>query len=204
MHNHVINTVRTMPASDELAYLSVTSKPEFIVRDYVASKLHLQFGRTNIVAREFNLKAQESGARKKVDLAILDENQKPELFIEFKAGIAEDAGSEKCHPLLSDLCDDLRRIQKIGETPTVGVMTFVHAIGVNTSLSTKIDDSVFKYLMGFKKFENREDMTIAAAILNANKHFGSNGMKIVGNHSLKVGSVWGVTAELHHIFIRPS
>ncbi len=66
---------------DELAYLALTSKPEFQVRDRLAWRLHQVLDGGLLVAREW----------RRCDLAIL-EGDKPIALIEFKATHTSDVG----------------------------------------------------------------------------------------------------------------
>ena len=54
---------------NELAYLSLTSKNESVIRDRIAYKLHLEL-KNSIVAREHSIKAINS----RIDLAVLENN----------------------------------------------------------------------------------------------------------------------------------
>lgn len=64
---------------NELAYLSLTSKNELVIRDRIAYKLHLEL-KNSIVAREYSVK----GINSRIDLAIL-ENENIKDIIELKS-----------------------------------------------------------------------------------------------------------------------
>ena len=60
---------RELFGENELAYLSLTSKNESVIRDRIAYKLHLEL-KNSIVAREHSIKAINS----RIDLAVLENN----------------------------------------------------------------------------------------------------------------------------------
>ncbi|MCQ4696253.1 hypothetical protein NE452_01850 [Paeniclostridium sordellii] len=64
---------------NELAYISLTSKNEFVIRDMMAYKLHLEL-KSSIVAREYSVK----GITSRIDLVILG-NYNIKDIIEFKS-----------------------------------------------------------------------------------------------------------------------
>jgi len=68
---------------DELAYLALTSKPEFAIRDALAFGLHRRLWPEFVVAREWG----------RIDLAILSSGR-PVLLLEAKAMYSMDAASE--------------------------------------------------------------------------------------------------------------
>ena len=70
---------------NELAYLSLTSKNELVIRDKIAYKLHLEL-KSSIVAREYSVK----GINSRIDLAIL-ENSNIKDVIELKSMYTFDA-----------------------------------------------------------------------------------------------------------------
>lgn len=65
----VIQESRELFGENELAYLSLTSKNESVIRDRIAYKLHLEL-KNSIVAREHSIKAINS----RIDLAVLENN----------------------------------------------------------------------------------------------------------------------------------
>ena len=87
----VIQESRDLFGEDELAYLSLTSKNESVLRDRIAYKLHLDL-KDSIVAREYSVK----GINSRIDLAILKNNDIKDI-IELKSMYTFDAvdGLEK-------------------------------------------------------------------------------------------------------------
>ena len=75
----VIQESKDLFGEDELAYLSLTSKNESVIRDKIAYKLHLEL-RNLIVAREYSVK----GVNSRIDLAILENNDIKDI-IELKS-----------------------------------------------------------------------------------------------------------------------
>lgn len=70
---------------NELAYLSLTSKNELVIRDRIAYKLHVEL-KNSIVVREYSVK----GINSRIDLAIL-ENDNIKDIIELKSMYTFDA-----------------------------------------------------------------------------------------------------------------
>lgn len=70
---------------NELAYLSLTSKNELVIRDRIAYRLHVEL-KNSIVAREYSVK----GINSRIDLAIL-ENYNIKDIIELKSMYTFDA-----------------------------------------------------------------------------------------------------------------
>lgn len=81
----VIQESRDLFGEDELAYLSLTSKNESVIRDRIAYKLHLEL-KDAIVTREYKVK----GVNSRIDLAIL-ENKDIRDIIELKSMYTFDA-----------------------------------------------------------------------------------------------------------------
>ena len=70
---------------DELAYLSLTSKNELVIRDKIAYKLHIEL-KESIVTREYRVK----GVNSRIDLATLENNEIKDI-IELKSMYTFDA-----------------------------------------------------------------------------------------------------------------
>ena len=81
----VIQESRELFGENELAYLSLTSKNESVIRDRIAYKLHLEL-KNSIVAREHSIKAINS----RIDLAVLENNDIKDI-IELKSMYTFDA-----------------------------------------------------------------------------------------------------------------
>ena len=81
----VIRESRELFGENELAYLSLTSKNESVIRDRIAYKLHLEL-KNSIVAREHSIKAINS----RIDLAVLENNDIKDI-IELKSMYTFDA-----------------------------------------------------------------------------------------------------------------
>ena len=81
----VIQESRELFGENELAYLSLTSKNESVIRDRIAYKLHLEI-KNSIVAREHSIKAINS----RIDLAVLENNDIKDI-IELKSMYTFDA-----------------------------------------------------------------------------------------------------------------
>lgn len=71
----VIQESRELFGENELAYLSLTSKNESVIRDRIAYKLHLEL-KNSIVAREHSIKAINS----RIDLAVLENNDTKDII----------------------------------------------------------------------------------------------------------------------------
>ena len=77
---------------DELAYLALTSKPEFVVRDHIAWRLHQELPDPMTSAREW--RPPGSSETWRADLAVLriDEGEtRPEILLEVKSCYSFDA-----------------------------------------------------------------------------------------------------------------
>ncbi len=74
--------------TDELAYLALTSKIENPIRDKIAYIFHSELYKKALICREW-----KTSKNKRVDLAILDTQNRPKCLIEFKAHSA--IGREK-------------------------------------------------------------------------------------------------------------
>ena len=81
----VIEDIKDLFGKDELAYLSLTSKNELVIRDRIAYKLHIEL-KNSIVAREYSVK----GINSRMDLVIL-ENYSIRDIIELKSMYTFDA-----------------------------------------------------------------------------------------------------------------
>lgn len=80
----IISNIKTTSfLDDELAYLAVTKKVEDPLRDAVSFQIHkklLLLESSSIVCREYQI-----GKRISIDTSIIDQNNNPEILIEFKA-----------------------------------------------------------------------------------------------------------------------
>ena len=81
-----INSIQDIFNENELAYLSLTSKNELVIRDKIAYKLHKEL-KDHIVSREYSPSNLRSS---RIDLAILKDSQIIDL-IEFKSMYTFDA-----------------------------------------------------------------------------------------------------------------
>ena len=81
-----INSIQDIFNENELAYLSLTSKNELVIRDKIAYKLHKEL-KDHIVSREYSPSNLRSSI---IDLAILKDSQIIDL-IEFKSMYTFDA-----------------------------------------------------------------------------------------------------------------
>jgi hypothetical protein len=141
---------------DELAYLALTSKVEFQVRDKLAYRLHCRLGETFVVAREW----------KRRDLAILKEGR-PVLVLELKASYSYSAAkdpSERSEYFVR-LQNDLDKARStLGDGPEIYALLLVtHPMG-------EIDGAyrdVVKYLRGItgavKKLRSAEAVRNASS-----------------------------------------
>lgn len=111
---------------NDLAYLSLTSKPEFVIRDRIAIRLHTELWPRSQVAREWRPAAKGSW---RSDLAVLNpENGEPLLLLEAKAMYTFDAikKSREQYPLLVE--QDISKSFHYASTSTLvyGLLIAVH------------------------------------------------------------------------------
>lgn len=127
---------------DELAYLALTSKVEFPLRDRLAFQLHEKlFDQGLSVSREWTPRKQR---RKRFDLAILSQNR-PVVIIEMKAMYSFDAVKRSNKKKYATaIKDDVRRAKEVADNATE-----IFAILLVTHPTRQIDkrfSDVVKYL----------------------------------------------------------
>jgi hypothetical protein len=106
---NVISSIHEKYQTDELAYLSLTSKIENPLRDKIAFELQKKIGKNKIVCREWtNNKLSKS----KADIAILDINGMPECIIEFKAHSSITGIGEWSNCLIKDVIKNRERYKQ--------------------------------------------------------------------------------------------
>lgn len=133
---------------DELAYLSLTSKNELVIRDKIAYKLYKDLDK-NIVAREFSPK----GINSRIDLAIL-ENSEVKDIIELKSMYTFD--SMDMTGFINSINKDFYKNGKLvnGDVSQYEIIIATH---VNDIPSLEYKD-VIKYYRLIKKYmSNTED-----------------------------------------------
>lgn len=97
---NIISSIHKNYQTDELAYLSLTSKIENPLRDKIAFELQKKLGDDIIICREWtNFRKNKS----KADIAILDITGKPECIIEFKAHSSVSGIGEWSNSLIKDI-----------------------------------------------------------------------------------------------------
>ena len=108
--NFLENEVSQKFEQNELAYLSLTSKIEAVLRDKIAFNLHRFYREGYIVAREW----------KRCDLAILDiKSKNPILLIEFKACYSFDLITEKVsNKYFNAIIKDYNKVENLKSSDT--------------------------------------------------------------------------------------
>ncbi|MCC6140184.1 MAG: hypothetical protein IT389_06155 [Nitrospira sp.] len=125
----------------ELAYLALTSKPEFVIRDRLAWELHnKQLPPEFIVAREW----------KRIDIAILRKQDKPTpaSLIQLKTWSLFTFIDEAQKHFL-EVCKDIDKCEKKGKECLVYALVLATHIGAR--LPDKRYDGVVKYRRGWGK-----------------------------------------------------
>lgn len=97
---NIISSIHKNYQTDELAYLSVTSKIENPLRDKIAFEFQKSIGKNKIVCREWT---NNRLSKSKADIAILDIYGIPECIIEFKAHSSITGVGEWSNCLIKDI-----------------------------------------------------------------------------------------------------
>lgn len=159
---------------NELAYLALTSKPEFVIRDRCA--WHFQKRSPELLfARE----------HKRIDLAIMSEGDL-KLCVEFKAKSAFNFfnNSLEKNSLVEMINGDL---QKNGRTKTISILLCVEAL-----------DIIQDYLSGIIKYSkgHNEPMNHETTFTSIESFLKDNHFKVKGK-TYDIGSFREIRAKLH-------
>lgn len=131
---------------NELAYLTLTSKVENVLRDKVAFEFHKLLGNTKLVCREWT---NNRNVKLKSDIAILNYNSKPEYIIEFKAHSSVTGIGQWAKTLIYDYKKNIK-LYKEAEIVYVLFANFVSEIPNN-----EIFENSIKYYSSIKKSTQR-------------------------------------------------
>jgi len=142
----IVSEIENAFSSDELAFLSLTSKIENPLRDKIAYEFHKRHYNKYIIAREWT---DKSKTKKRTDLAILNIKGEIECIIEFKAhsdmkGIAQ-WGKEMKKDIEKSLL-----IENVKEVYFILFGNFIKALPENKNL-----DNSIKYYNGLNKAISR-------------------------------------------------
>jgi len=177
----------------ELAYLAATTKVEHVFRDRLAHRLHqLCPADTHLVSREW----------RRVDLAILGDNDKPVALIELKAMYTADAVNE---PVLKGFTDAMRRDAEKIEKLSKGHPS-LYVLLLATHLSEKVGErfkKVVKYARGINLgLERGAERLHADAIAKVEEAF--KGKRIAAFGEVKGGRVFGTDVSVLYWLIHVS
>lgn len=151
----IISSIDKSYQTDELAYLSLTSKIENPLRDKIAFELQKSIGKDKIVCREWT---NNRLSKSKADIAILDIYGIPECIIEFKAHSSITGIGEWSNCLIKDIRKN-QGLYKQTELIFVLFANFVNGIPKNQIFnhSIKYYDSISKSVSRKYRLENQKE-----------------------------------------------
>ena len=152
---NIIRSIEKNYQTDELAYLSLTSKIENPLRDKIAFELQKSVGKNKIVCREWT---NNRLSKAKADIAILDINGIPECVIEFKAHSSITGIGEWSNCLIKDIRKN-QELYKQTEMIFVLFANFVNGLPKNQifNQSIKYYDSISKSVNRKYSLENQKE-----------------------------------------------
>lgn len=152
---NIISSIHKNYQTDELAYLSMTSKIENPLRDKIAFELQKRIGKDKIVCREWT---NNRMSKSKADIAILDIYGIPECVIEFKAHSSITGIGEWSNCLINDIN---KNQELYGQTEIIFVLfaNFVSELPEKQifSHSIKYYDSISKSVSRKYSLENQKE-----------------------------------------------
>jgi hypothetical protein len=151
----IISSIHKNYQTDELAYLSLTSKIENPLRDKIAFELQKSIGKEKIVCREWT---NNRLSKSKADIAILDIYGIPECIVEFKAHSSITGIGEWSNCLIKDIRKN-QELYKQTEMIFVLFANFVSGIPKNQIFnhSIKYYDSITKSVNRKYSLENQKE-----------------------------------------------
>ncbi|MEU6083908.1 hypothetical protein [Streptomyces sp. NPDC047108] len=184
-------------APDELAYLSLTSKPEHPVRDRMAWVLHTELPGC-VAAREWS----PEGGRARTDLAVLDASTyEPLALVEMKAAYTFDfarEGQRSTAQYLRSMAEDLDKARAVGGSRTrlFAVLLLTHPATAPLGPSR-----VVKY--GPEMARSLRERSAADLVAAARRNAGSglSEMGSVRNGTLPAGTAFGVEVALDYFLV---
>ena len=192
---------------DELAYLALTSKPEFVVRDHIAWKLHQQLPDPRTSAREWRPSGRSESWR--ADLAVLDigeEETRPELLLEVKSCYSFDAiKSEKARERfpIKAVSDDIDKSFAYAEEDTA-VLALLIVVHPRSSIDTRMLPAI-KYGSHInsclRKSGEREVEKQATEFLN---HRLPKLAPIIGHGKLASGTAFNIPTDMYYWLLGPA
>lgn len=169
----------------ELAYLALTSKPEFVIRDRLAVELHKRLGPNYIVAREW----------KRIDLVILRKQKKPEpeALVQLKTWslftFVDDAEQH-----LGKVEADIDKCQN--ECPAYALILATH---IDDRAPEVYYEGVVKYWGGWKRAFRKHKTAMEIeniATAGIGKELGRRKWIVVDNGKVLGGKAFGVTVSV--------
>lgn len=151
----IISSIHKNYQTDELAYLSLTSKIENPLRDKIAFELQKSIGKEKIVCREWT---NNRLSKSKADIAILDIYGIPECIIEFKAHSSITGIGEWSNCLIKDIRKN-QELYKQTEMIFVLFANFINELPKNQVFkhSIKYYDSISKSIHREYSLENQKE-----------------------------------------------
>lgn len=151
----IISSIHKNYQTDELAYLSLTSKIENPLRDKIAFELQKSIGKEKIICREWT---NNRLSKSKADIAILDVYGIPECIIEFKAHSSITGIGEWSNCLIKDIKKN-QKLYKQTEMIFVLFANFVNELPKNEVFihSIKYYNSISKSVNRKYSLENQKE-----------------------------------------------
>jgi len=191
---------------DELAYLALTSKPEFVVRDHLAWRLHQELPASVTSAREW--KPPRRPEKWRTDLAVLRTSQgntTPEVLLEVKSCYTFDAlkGETAVEKFpIKAVSDDIDKSFEYAEAHTaiLGLLIVIHP-------RAPVDPSLFqtvKYAIEInRKLRNRHETEVEKVATNFLNNRLPQLAPIVSHGTIASGSAFGIPTDLLFWLIGP-
>jgi len=200
----IVNTLEGLSKSfcekeGELAYLALTSKPEFAVRDRLAFELHMQLSPEYIVAREWSNKTNK---RKRIDIAVLRAN-KHKVLIQLKTwSLFTFTSAKRTTAHFKALYADVKKCQKLHNwrSRVYSLMLATHI----ESLPDKRYKGVVKYYDGWEKsFEKHKTSTQIKGVGEERIKKEMRNWQCPAHGTIRAGKAFGTRVFLLYWLFRP-
>ncbi|MGG7148958.1 hypothetical protein ACQPVA_19385 [Clostridium butyricum] len=190
--NEMIKTIEesiSLFGKDELAYLSLTSKNELVIRDKIAYKLHLDL-KDLVIAREYSPK----GISSRIDLAVLKDDKLKDI-VELKSMYTFD-GVDGLEKFLDSVNKDFKKNQELvnNKMNQWGVIIATHP----KQVPNKCYKDYVKYYGSIKRYINQVDKPeylIKTMDLKIRNSFESDKYD-VAHYVANVGNAFGIDVDI--------
>ena len=182
---------------NELAYLALTSKIEFPIRDRLAFRLRQRIAETS------NLAVAREWKRKRFDLAVVTDRSEAQLLLEAKAMYSFDLFTSSINKFVLACSDDQRKLQEYCAKSQTSPTLLTLALVTHPHRPEAIPlywDGVVKYFEGIRRISDKSISDVKRAI---RQHFQLPDFPLLASGEIDGGFAFGTEVSVVYALFGP-